>query len=124
MLLGLYLGRRHASVIPQKKLYLSRRQYGTQDGILDPEDKKKAGFFDFYNFITPSYYNMTQDYFRGATDKAPWFMLPVAKTTNSQHKSLVDACEGGKYVLDFWPKFKTGDDTTYGPDNLEKMPHL
>lgn len=97
-MLGIYLGRRQASVITKKKEYLTKRKFGQHDGILDMacrEDSEKFSFFDFYDFITASYFESTNKYFSGAAEYAPWFSLPTAKVAAEGQVS--DACEGGKY---------------------------
>ena len=97
-MLGIYLGRRQASVIPKKKEYLTKRKFGQHDGILDTagrEDSEKFRFSDFYDFITASYFETTNKYFSGAAEYAPWLSLPTAKVAAEGQVS--DACEGGKY---------------------------
>ena len=96
-MLGIYLGRRQASVIPKKKEYLTQRKFGQHDGILDRagrEDTEKFRFFDFYDFITANYFEATNKYFSGAAEFAPWFTLPTARVAAEGQAS--DMCEGGK----------------------------
>ena len=97
-MLGIYLGRRQASVIPKKKEYLTRRKYGQHDGILDKvanEESDKFRFFDFYDFVTANYFETTNKYLSGAAEYAPWFGLHTARVAAPGQQS--DMCEGGKY---------------------------
>ena len=97
-MLGIYLGRRQASVIPKKKECLTQRKFGQHDGILDRagrEDTEKFRFFDFYDFVTAHYFEATNKYFSCAAEFAPWFTLPTARVAAEGQAS--DMCEGCKY---------------------------
>ena len=112
-MLGIYLGRRQASVIPKKKEYLTRRKYGQHYGILDKvasEESERFRFFDFYDFVTANYFETTNKYFSGAVEYAPWFGLPTARVAAEGQQS--DMCEGGKYQFIKAPYNPTPTDTT------------
>ena len=97
-MLGIYLGRRQASVIPKKKEYLTKRKFGQHDGILDRagrEDTQKFRFFDFYDFVSSHYFEATNKYFSGAAEHAPWFALATARVASEGQVS--DMCERGKH---------------------------
>ena len=111
-MLGIYLGRRHASVMPKKKEYLTKRNFGQHDGILNKAGKEDSGafrFFDFYDFITTDYFEGTNRYFSGTSVYATWFSLATAKVAGEGQVS--DACEGGKHHFVKQPYLKNPDDT-------------
>ena len=92
-MLGIYLGRRQASVIPKKKEYLTKRNFRQHEGILKKagkEDSEVFRFFDFYDFVTANYFEGTNRYFSGAYQYAPWFDLAITKVAGEGQMSDED----------------------------------